>query len=595
MRKSKDSSISDWTDFLLPNFQGSTPKKLKNSLWTLTFFSSMCLILFFAVFLRLFHLQIIQGQANRELADGNRIKVKIAHATRGVIFDRNGKILASNAPAFRLKDKLIEREEALELEVKNDPEFAELEVDNVRNYPLGEEFAHVIGYVGQISEEQLKKGEYKNYHPGDRIGQAGIEAQYEEALKGVDGGEIIEVDAEGRKLRTLRKTSPIPGQNLYLTIDGDLQHQAYLMLKDAVVKSGSCCGALVAEDPTSGQILSLLSIPSFDNNQFSDPKGNVEAILNDPHSAVLNRAIGGTYPPGSTYKIISSLAALGGGKITPQTQIEDTGEIFLGPFRFTNWYFTQYGRKEGPVNLVKALQRSNDTYFYRVGEIVSEKGLIEWSRKLKLGGKLDIDLPGEVSGLVPDNEWKKKNFEEVWFPGDTLHMAIGQGYVLMTPLQVLGITSFIAADGKLYQPQLALKVVSDKGKEIRGFESHVLTEDIISLSQIKYIQQGLEQVPKAGGTAWPFFSFPLETAGKTGTAEYGDPKDRTHAWYTAYAPINDPRIALTVLIEGGGEGSTVASPVAKEVLRWYLSEDKRNLVKDINAPVATESARTLGE
>lgn len=585
MRKSKDSSISDWTDFLLPNFQGSAPKKLKNSLWTLTFFSSMCLILFFAVFLRLFHLQIIQGQANRELANGNRIKVKIAHATRGVIFDRNGKILAANSPAFRLKDKLITREEALELEVKNDPRILELEVDNVRNYPLRAEFAHVIGYVGQISEEQLKKGEYKNYHPGDRIGQAGIEAQYESLLRGIDGGEIIEVDSKGKKLRTLRLNQPVPGQNVYLTIDGSLQERIYQLMEDGLSKVNSCCGAVVASDPGNGQILALLSFPSFDPNLFTNNQDEVKIadIFSSPDSPILNRAISGSYPPGSTFKIVSSLAALSSGKITGDTIIEDTGVIYLGTFKFSNWYFNQYGKTEGPVNLIKAIKRSNDTYFYQVGQIIGEKYLGDFAKKLLLNNKLGIDLPGEGTGLIPDETWKKKTIGEVWYPGDTLHMAIGQGYVLTTPLQVLSFTSYIAADGKLYKPQL---LVSSKPKQ--------LLSNLTEHKWIKLIKEGLEEVPKSGGTAWPFFTFPISSAGKTGTAEYSDPKDRTHAWYTSYAPANDPKIVMTVLVEGGGEGSSVAAPIVKEAYRWYFSPNKNKLIQDVQSQ-ATDSGKTLGE
>lgn len=575
----------DWMDSLLPNFQKAMPEMPKNK-WRLTFLSAICLLTFFILFWRVFHLQIREGRAHRELADGNRIKIKIIHATRGVIYDRNGKILANNTPAFRLKDQLITREESLELEVKNDHRVLELEVDNVRDYPLGEQFAHVIGYVGQISEEQLKKPEFSNYRPGDRIGQGGIEAQYESMLKGVDGGEIIEVDSKGSKLRTLRVNKPIPGRNIYLTIDADLQSKIYELLKKSLASVKSCCAAAVASDPGSGQILALLSFPSFNPNLFTKhhDESAIEEIFSNPDSPVLNRAIAGTYPPGSTFKIVSSLAALSSGKMTGDTIVVDNGVIYLGSFKFSNWYFNQYGKTEGPVNLTKAIARSNDIYFYQVGQNVGEKFLGDWAKKLLLGLKMGIDLPGEAAGLVPDTEWKKKAKGEIWYPGDTLHMAIGQGFVLTTPLQVNGTISFVAADGKLYRPQLLLT----------GFKSKVLASNIIESDKLKLVRQGLELVPKVGGTAWPFFSFPVATAGKTGTAEYGDPKDRTHAWYTSYAPADYPKIAMTVLVEGGGEGSSVAAPIVKEAYRWYFSEDKSSLIKDVYLP-ATESGRTLGE
>jgi len=595
---------SDWKEMLIPNFEGDLPPAQVN-LWRLIVLWGGATVLFFILFLRLFHLQIVMGQENRERADGNRIQVRIVHAPRGVIYDRNGKILASNSPGFRLISKgqkatVISREEALEMEVRNDPELEKLEVDSIRGYPYGEEVAHVLGYVSEISESQLENLKDKGYDQsptaprykaGDRIGISGIESQYEAILRGKDGGEIIEVNSSGKKLRTLRFIDPIPGRSIFLTIDIDLQRHVFKALRDSIQKVGSCCGVAVAEDPNTGQILALISIPSFDNSVFTSPtqnEGVITEILSDPNSPILNRAIGGNYPPGSTYKIVSALSALSSGKISSKTIFEDTGEIYLGQFRFTNWYFTQYGKTEGSVNLVKALKRSNDIYFYRVGQVVGEKSLIDWSKKLNLGAKLGIDLPGEVSGLIPDNEWKKKNFGEIWYPGDTLHMAIGQGFVLTTPLQILGITSYVAGNGNLYKPKLLLKT------ETEEFDSKTLVSKLITTEHLDVIKHGLAEVTKVEGTAWPFFTFPIQTSGKTGTAEFGDPKDRTHAWYTGFAPTDDPKIAMTVLIEAGGEGSSVAAPVVKEAFRWFFSPDKNNLIKDTGY-VATDSARTLGE
>lgn len=587
----KTGGFSEWKDFLLPNFRGENKELPKISTWRVISFLCLCLVAFFAIFLRLFHLQIIEGQQNRALADGNRIQVKIIHAPRGVIFDRNGKILAANSPAFRLVNggnkskKFVTREEALEWEVKGDPRAANLEVDNVRTYPMGEIFAHVVGFMGELSEEQLKNQEFKDYRLGDEVGQIGIEAKYEKLLRGRDGGEIIEVDSQGHKLRTLRMQPPIAGQNIYLSIDASLQERLFTLLKDALSRSGSCCGAAVAADPRSGKILALVSLPSFDPNMFSEEgsEASISEIFSRSDSPILNRVIGGTYPPGSTFKIISSLAALASGKINADTVFEDNGVMYLGPYKFTNWYFNQYGKTEGFVNLSKALERSNDTYFYKVAQTIGETNLAEWARKLRLGEKLGIDLPGEEKGLVPTDEWKQKNYGQPWYPGDTLHMAIGQGFVLATPLQILGITSFIASDGVLYQPELLL---SDKPK--------VLVANLLPKEQTDLVKNGLKLVPKNGGTAWPFFTFPVATAGKTGTAEFGDPKDRTHAWYTSFAPADDPQIVMTVLVEGGGEGSTVASPVAKETYRWYLSSDKSKLIQDVYIN-ATESAKSLGE
>lgn len=592
---------TDWVDLLLPNFDTSFGNRFTKSPWRIAAFQVICIILFFILFLRIFHLQITEGKTNRELADGNRIQVKVIHAPRGVIFDRNGKILAANSPAFRLLDpqinriRLISREDALEMEVKNDPKVSSLEVDNVRSYPMSEKLAHVVGYIGEISDSQLQSKEFKNYRLGDRIGQSGIEATYEKMLRGVDGGEIIEVDSSGKKLRTLRQVAPIPGQNITLTIDIDLQSKIYEQLFEATSKVRSCCAAAVAMDPNNGQVLALVSLPAYDPNiitQNIDDRA-IADIFSQPASPLLNRVIAGTYPPGSTFKIISSLAGLVSGKIKPNTAFEDKGITYLGSYTFTNWYFTQYGKTDGLVNLSKALQRSNDTYYYLVGRLIGENVLEEWARKLKLGEKLGLDLPGEEKGLIPNDEWKRKVFKQGWYPGDTLHMAIGQGFVLTTPLQILGVTSFIASNGVLYQPQLILEV-NKADKITYDFKPKILVSKIVSEDIIESVAEGLKLVPKSGGTAWPFFTFPISTAGKTGTAEFGDSKNRTHAWYTSYAPADDPKIAMTVLVEAGGEGSSIAAPIAKEIYRWYLSPDKNKLIEDVYS-VNIDSAKTPGE
>ncbi|MBU1000353.1 penicillin-binding protein 2 [Patescibacteria group bacterium] len=589
--KIKKGEASSWIDFLLPNFRSENQELLSSRTWRIVFLLSLCLILFFIIFLRLFHLQIVEGETNRALADGNRIQIKTIHAPRGVIFDRNGKILAANSPAFRLsssvegkqKYKYVTREEALKWEVKNDPRALNLEIDSVRDYPLGAEFAHVVGFLGEITENQLKDKKFEGYHPGDVIGQIGIEAQYEKILKGTDGGEIIEVDSTGQRLRVLRLQPPVPGQNIHLSIDASLQQKLYQLLTGAFAKSNSCCGVAVAADPGSGKILALVSLPSFDPNVFSqnDNDSAISEIFSRLDSPILNRAIGGTYPPGSTFKIISALAVLASDKINSDTVFEDTGVMYLGPYPFTNWYFNQYGKTEGYVNLAKAIERSNDIYFYKIAQIIGEESLIDWARKLNLGGKMGIDLPGEEVGLIPTDEWKQKNIGQPWYPGDTLHMAIGQGFVLTTPLQILGITSYIANEGILYKPELLLNDPPE-----------IIASDLLPKEMVAKVKEGMKLVPKGTGTAWPFFNFPIPTAGKTGTAEYGDPKGKTHAWYTSFASADDPKIALTVLAEGGGEGSDVAASIAKEAYRWYFSPDKNRLIEDIYIqvlPVSEES------
>lgn len=601
---------TSWEESLL--FGGGKYQNTESTLlgiWSKTAIALFLIIIFGLLSFRLFHLQVVEGKTNRELADSNRIQVKVIHAPRGVVYDRNGKILAQNEPGFRLVEgsasaktaRFISRDEALKMEVQNDPNFKNLEIDSVRNYPQKEKTAHILGFVSEITEDELKAQEDESksrsvsfYKIGDKVGRGGVEQSFEKILRGVDGGEIIEVDAEGKSRRVLRKTEAIPGQNLYLTIDADLQNIAYDKLHEALEKKKSCCGAVVAEDPNNGQILALVSIPSYDPTKL-------QSALTAPNSPILNRAISGTYPPGSTFKIVSSLAGLESGKITKETSFEDTGVLQLGPFSFANWYFTQYGRKEdGLINVTRALKRSNDIYFYRLGQIVGEDTLADMSKQMGLGKALGIDIPGEAVGLIPDNQWKQENTGETWYPGDTLHMSIGQGFVLTTPLQINNLSSIIAANGRQYPPHLALKITESQGRTIKEYEYDPLNSREFKKENIELIKQGMLEVTQDGGTAWPFFTFPFKTAGKTGTAEFGGKVEngktiyQTHAWYTAYAPVDAPTISLTVLLEGGGEGSTDASPVAKEILRFYLSPDKKNLVKDI-VNISTESAKPVGE
>lgn len=595
--------FSQWEENLIPNYR--PPEEFETvSSWRLVSMSAVAIVVFFGLFLRLFHLQIVQGTENRERADFNRIQMKIIRAPRGVIYDRNGKVLAESNPAFRLVEpgstssgKLISRDEALELEAKNDPQAANIEVSTVRSYPFGPSVAHILGYVGQISAEDLKEPEYKNYHSGDLIGRSGIEKVYESVLKGIDGAEITEIDAAGHRLRTLKTVDPIPGQNVYLSIDADLQKKVYDSLQAGVTKVKSCCGAAVAETPKTGEILALASYPSYDDNAFTDSTRSkeVSSYFNDADSPLLDRAISGTYPPGSTFKITTALAGLSSGKINASTQFEDTGVMYLGPYSFANWYFTQYGKKEGPVDVVKALQRSNDIFFYQTGNLLGVDAMGKTAKSLGFGEKLGIDLPGEEAGLVPDNAWKEANTGQPWYPGDNLHMAIGQGFLLTTPLQILAETSFVAADGNLMLPHLAIKITSPQGNVEKVFSPITLAHNLFKESDLNLVKKGMAEVPQNGGTAWPFFSFSLPTAGKTGTAEYGDSKGRTHAWYTSYAPVDDPQIALTVLVEGAGEGSNDSAPVAKDIYTWYFSPDKSRLKNFDVIPIATESAKQLGE
>jgi penicillin-binding protein 2 len=435
-----------------------------------------------------------------------------------------------------------------------------LRVDIGREYLYKESLAHLLGYLGEANEDEVKKGQFQI---GDLVGRGGVEEEYDHLLRGKDGGEIYEVDAQGRKIRQIGRTEPVPGQDLHLSIDADLTKLAWESLEGKP-------GAVVGSDPQNGQILVLTSSPSFDPNlmnqakdktasDFQDSQEKLQSLLADPQKPFFNRVLGGVYPPGSTFKIVTATAGLEEGKINAETLWNDTGEIRVGEYSYKNWYFTQYGRTEGEINVVKALKRSTDTFFYKVGEWVGPTRLSEWAKTFGLGQKTQIDLPGEAEGLVPSPEWKEKKGDR-WFLGNTYHFAIGQGDLLVTPLQINFLTDVMASDGQLCQPQVLKS--EDKKDNCRNLK---LKKENLSL-----VKEGMKEVCSTGGTAFPFFEFSPQVACKTGTAEFGDPEDKTHAWFTSFAPFENPELSLTVLIERGGEGSEVAAPVAKKIMEAYF-------------------------
>jgi len=494
---------------------------------------------------RLFELQIIFGQKNRAIADGNRIKKIIEPAPRGMIYDRSGREVVRNIPIYKKciavdKCQILAREEALKLEAQNKTEDLRLGIG--RDYLYGKAVAHVLGYLGEAGEAEVGSGEYEL---GDLVGRTGVEEKYNTVLNGQSGGELIEVDSLGNKIREIGKIAPVSGKDLFLSVDAELSRTAYEAMEGRA-------GAVVASEAKTGRILALVSSPSFNPNEITSQS------LNDPTLPFFNRAIGGAYPPGSTFKIVTATAGLEEGKIDAKTIFEDTGQIRVGDFVYKNWYFTQYGKTEGKINLVRAIKRSTDTFFYKVGEWVGPQKLAEWGRVFGLGKKTGIELPGEVGGLVPDPEWKQQNTGERWFLGNTYHFAIGQADLLTTPLQINMMTGVIANNGKLCQPTV-----------LQGSESQC--QDLkLKTETLELIKEGMKGVCSTGGTAFPFFDFTPAVACKTGTAEFGDPKNRTHAWLTAFAPVDDPQIVVTVLVEAGGEGSYVAAPIAKKILEvWF--------------------------
>lgn len=520
---------------------------------------------FFFLLLRIYQLQVVGGKENRFLADNNRIQKKKIEAPRGLVLDRNGQIIADNQPVYLLekeigKKETVSREEALKLQAEKEDGF--LKVGLKRNYPYNEIFAHSIGYLSEVTEEEFKqkKLELKGYSLGSLIGRVGLEAQYEELLKGRDGSEIIEVNTQGKIIRRLGRILPIPGKILTSSLDLRLQEVA---AKEMAGKKG----AIIATNPQNGEVLAFYSSPSYDPNLFlSEKDEEIVKIINDEENRpLLNRVIGGLYQPGSTFKIVTSLAGLEEGKITPLTLINDPGIIYIGSFSYSNWYYTSYGGKEGDINIEKALARSTDTFFYKLGEMLGIEKINFWAEKFHLDKVFGIDIPGEVSGFIATPEWKMRVKGEPWFLGNTYHMSIGQGDLDLTPLGVNLMAAVVASNGKICTPRM-LKIEAENtpyGPDCRevGLEEKYL----------EVVKKGMVKACSEGGTGWPLFGFTPQVACKTGTAETGDGKT-THAWFSVFAPVDNPEITLTVLVEKGGEGSSVAGPIAKAILQEYFRE-----------------------
>lgn len=485
------------------------------------------LVGFGILLVRLTELQVFYGGKYRQLADENRIKKEKIVAVRGRILDRNGKIMAQG----------------------------------MRNYPSGEIMGHVVGYLGEISREEVgllrpagaDKPDGGKFDPGDAIGRSGVEETWDETLRGRDGGRLIEVDNSGGVVRELGNREPEDGRDVSTNLDLDLQATAYAAM-------ASHRGAVVVSNPKTGEVLAMVSTPGFDPNTLSAQYPVLSTQENRP---LLNRAIGGLYPPGSTFKMVTTIAALSSGKLTPEFTYQDTGVVTVGSYRYTNWYFTQSGGVEGVVGWKRALARSTDTFFYKVGENIGVQTMLDWATKMGVGQKTGIDILGEVSGLVPDPEWKERTKKEKWFLGDTFIMAIGQGDLLASPAQINVMTNIIASGGK----KCRLRLVGTG--ECPFVE---VGSDVLSL-----VHEGMVAACSSGGTAYPFFEWNTSNkdkivACKTGTAEFVLPsgKTGTHAWLTAYAPVGDPTISVTALVESGGEGSRTAAPVVRKIMAKYF-------------------------
>jgi penicillin-binding protein 2 len=581
---------------------------------------------------RIFFLQIIQGASFRQLADNNQIRSQVVLAPRGLITDSGGQVLVQNAASFNLVAipfDLPKNKGGLQQEVQNlannflldqkdidkklqsidknsvDPVEIEQGLTNeqsilfqtiagqfpgfkaqqipIRQYLDPNAFASVLGFTGLVSPGDLTDQNKGLYATVDFIGKTGIEASYEKYLHGTNGADIIEVDATGKFLNDLGENNPAPGNKLVLNLDKGLQDRLYQDL--STIKSPKA--AAVALDPRTGAVLALVSLPGFDNNLFAGgiSQQDYQKLISDPNLPMFNRAVAGQYPPGSTSKLMSATAGLSEGVINQNTIIVDNGDLVVPNQYDSTQKYDFRGWKPGglgSMNVRSAIAMSSDIFFYEVAggspngsfSGLGANKLAEYFRKFGLGKVLGIDIPGEATGLVPDPNWKMSYYKNdpllgKWYLGDTYHMGIGQGFVLVTPLQVAEWTAIVANGGVGYVPQIAQKSVDQNGQVVWQNQPKVLVSNIASPDVFKIVQEGMRQTVTAG-TAKPLNSLPITSAGKTGTSQFdGSNPSLTHAWFTAYAPYENPQIVITVLVEAGGEGNAVAEPVVKDALSWW--------------------------
>ena len=476
-----------------------------------------------------------------------------------------------------------------------------VEIDPVRQYPNGDLVSHIIGYMGYIPGEQAETYAARGYDPNnDKVGLTGVELTFEEELRGSKGYKYSEVDVAGREVRALGDPQPpLLGHNLILTIDLDLQQFTEETLRQSMEKAEAYfgepsrveSGVAIAMNPQTGEILSFVSLPSYDNNLFASGISQEDWawLTEDPGRPLVNHAISGQYPPGSAFKIVPAAAALEEGVVNRRTTLTCQGTLWLPNKYFPDdpelaqqfyCWIHKYGRSHGPLNIVQAIAQSCDIFFYQItGGLKEFQGLglerlAEYAHSFGLGQPTGIDLPGEAPGLVPTQKWKRLNYAESWTTGDTYNVAIGQGFILVTPLQLLNATAAVANGGTLYRPQIVYQVTDAEGQVIRPFTPEVLGQVPVSEENLAIVREGLRAAVE-WGTGWGANLEGVAVAGKTGTAEYPGPRDEeghlpTHAWFTAFAPAEEPEIALLVFVAGGGEGAATAVPIATEILRYYF-------------------------
>ncbi|MCF7795202.1 penicillin-binding protein 2 [Patescibacteria group bacterium] len=456
----------------------------------------------------------------------------------------------------------------------NEMQKNDLENLNRADLSIGSSMSHLLGYTGIINKKELEKYGTE-YSPIDYIGKTGLENFWESSLKGVKGKKHIEVDALGREKKVISKEESQDGYNLILSIDLELQKKVEEVLRTYLEKLDLDRGSVVILEPNTGQVLALVSWPAYDNNVFARgiKSSEYQKFLNDEDNPLFNRSISGEFPAGSTVKPIFSAAALNEGVISENTSFLSTGGLSISSWFFPDWKSGGHGI----TNVRKAIADSVNTFFYYIGggygdfEGLGLDRLVEYSKKFGLGAQSGIDIKNEGDGLVPTAKWKREVKDEAWYIGDTYHFAIGQGDLLATPLQVANFTNVFANRGKLMRPYLVTELRSDNNETIvQKIEPEIVREDFIDDYSLEVVRQGMRRtVTRGSGRALSLL--PIEVAGKTGTAQWSSQKEN-HAWFTGFAPYENPELTFTVLVEEGGEGSEVAVPIVRDILSWYFRD-----------------------
>ena len=566
---------------------------------------------------RLWQLQIVDGSRLRTLSEKNRLRFERLQPMRGLMHDRTGQVVVDNRPSFDVlivpadaqemplllhtlarylpdvkelwkgnlprnprrpsyEDIVVARDVSWETLVAIEAHQMDLpgvrvEVSSKRYYPAKSVAAHLLGYVGEVNNTEMEQ--FAGYRLGDLVGKVGLEKAWEEALRGHSGGQQIEIDASGRKLRVLDEVRAQPGRNLVLTLDLELQEEAERALEEVE-------GALVVLSVHTGEVLVMVNRPAFNPNLFARGirRSEWRQLLENPLRPLTNRVIQGQYPPGSTFKPIIAAAALAEGVITPETQFRCQGGLLFGGRMFGCWKRSGHGG----VDLKQALAQSCDVYFYHIGQRLGIQKIAEYARRFGLGRDIHIAFGPAASGIIPDAVWKRDRFGTPWYAGETLSVVIGQGYVTATPLQMAVAIAAIANGGTVYRPVFVKQVIGADNTILHTYPSEIVTQVDIRAEHLQAVREGMwEVVHGKAGTGEKARLIDIEVAGKTGTAQVisgarGSEDDaprrlRDHAWFVAFAPASDPEVVVVCLIEHAGKGGgAVAAPVVRLVLEAYF-------------------------